>query len=86
MLFLVLQMFLKLAAKRCMALSCLQALISQFLRLTESKFPGQGGALDTVFCIKAGNHCRCRSDPLSIFYEYVNSNYVASLHIHADSI
>lgn len=76
--------FLKAAAqKKCMASGCLQAVAIQLQLLTQPKFPGQGGAQTQnteVFSIKTGNHGCCRSDHISIFYEYKSSNYVASPH------
>ena len=80
--------FLKLAAERRVASGCLQAVITQLL-LTQPKFPGQRGAQTqnaAGFCINTGNLCLCRSDPLSIFYEHVNSNYVGALQPHTDSV
>lgn len=81
--------FPRLAAERCMASGCLQAVITPLLLLTQPKFSGQGEAQTlnaVVFCIKTGNRCCCRSDCLSIFYAHVNSNYVTSLHSHIDWI
>lgn len=82
--------FLRLAAERCMALGCLQAVITRLQLLTQPKFPGQAAQEHEPWMLRysvswRANCCRCRSDPQFIFYKDVSSNYVAGPHTHTDS-